>query len=300
MAERVCVIVNPAAGRGRGARMLPEIISRFGERSVTDIRTSGAKGDEARIAEGAIAEGFTTLVAVGGDGTTSNVANAIVRSGKDVRLAVMPAGTGNDFAKLLGTATVDVATVARLCAEPSTNRIDVGRVEDVYFLNSCGFGFDVAVLEGIASNSWLRGSSVYVYAALTNLFTFRGISIGVRSTASVREPQLHMLLVLANASRFGGTFEIAPGASATDGLLDAVSILDVSPMKRIAILAAAVRGRHETYRECVRESAREFEVSFAAAPVYETDGEMHRARSAILTVTSCQAALRVVTCPSTH
>lgn len=294
MAERICVIVNPAAGRGRGARMIPEITAQFAEYGMPDIRITMGKGDESAIAESAIAEGFTTLVAVGGDGTTSNVANAILRSGAEVRLAVMPAGTGDDFAKTLGTAKADARTVARLCAEPSTQRVDVGKVEDVFFLNCCGFGFDVAVVDGIAANSWLRGSAVYVYTALTQLFAYRGIEIGVRSDASVRPPALHMLLVIANAAYFGGTFEIAPGASATDGKLDAVSILDASPLRRIALLVAATRGTHESYGECIRETAREFEVSFPRPPAYEADGELHHAQSSNLRISSCPAALRVV------
>ena len=290
MGERTCVIVNPASGRGRGRRMIPAITAAFGEYGVTDIRTTSGTGDDATIARAAISDNCRTLVVVGGDGTSSNVANAILHSGVDVKLAVIPAGTGNDFAKLLGTAKMDARDVARLCAEGSERRVDAGKVEEVHFLNCCGFGFDVAVLEGIARNSWLRGNAVYVYTALTQLFDYRGFDVAVGDRASVR----HLLLVFANAAHFGGTFEIAPGALATDGQLDAVSILDIPPLKRIAVLAAAMRGKHEQYRETVRAKAAEFEVTFDSPPVYETDGELHRARSSTLTVSSCPGALRVI------
>ena len=169
MNNRVCVIVNPAAGRGRGTAMLPEIIARFADAGVTDIWPTMAKGSENEIATAAIHDGFRTIVVVGGDGTTTNVANAILHSGEDVRLAVMPAGTGNDFAKAVGTAKMDIPAIVRLSTGESERRVDVGRIEDNYFLNCCGFGFDVAVLEEIDRTRWLKGNSVYFYTALTQL-----------------------------------------------------------------------------------------------------------------------------------
>ncbi len=294
MRERTCVIVNPAAGRGRGAKMIPSIAAAFAEHGVGDIRSSITKGDEARLASEAIAEGFTTLVVVGGDGTMSNVANAILLSGQDVRIAVMPAGTGNDFAKLLGTLNSDARTVAGLCATAPDQRVDVGRIENRYFVNCCGFGFDVAVLEGIRKHTRLRGNSVYVYTAITELFGFRGFMLSVRSSQSDRPAAMHLMLVMANASYFGGTFEIAPGAIATDGKLDAVSILDLPAWKRAVVLGAALMGKHERFRECVRERAGEFEISFRSPPAYDADGELHRASESTVVVSSCPSALRVV------
>src|SRR5665647_1255502 len=115
MSERVCVIVNPAAGRGRGAAMVPQLSAAFAQVGVTDLRTTSAPGEERDIALSAIADGCTTIVAVGGDGTTGNVANALLHAGRSVRLAAMPAGTGNDFAKVLRTQSVDAVTMAKLC-----------------------------------------------------------------------------------------------------------------------------------------------------------------------------------------
>ncbi|MEO8577290.1 MAG: diacylglycerol kinase family protein [Gemmatimonadales bacterium] len=294
MSERVCVIVNPAAGRGRGAKLIPAISTAFAGIDGSQTKTTSSKGDETAIARQAIADGFATIVAVGGDGTTANVANAILHSGADVRLAVMPGGTGNDFAKVFGTARADVHTVAQLCAEHSDTRVDVGRIEDIFFVNCCGFGFDVAVLEEIGRTPWLRGNSAYLYTALRQLFGFRGIDVAVKTENEVRPTRIHMLMVIANSPYFGGTFKIAPRASVTDGLLDAVAILDVPPARRVAMLAAATRGTHLRYPECIVERASAFEVKFATPPAYEADGELHRAQSSAVTVSSCPSALRVV------
>ena len=289
--ERVSVIVNPEAGRGRGARMIPDITARFAEAGITDIRVTSAKGDENSLARSAIEHGATTLVVVGGDGTTTHVANTILRSKSDVRLAVLPAGTGNDFAKVLGTEKLPISSLARVALTPGDTRVDVGMIEDRYFLNCCGFGFDVAVLEGTMRNSWLRGKAVYLYSAVEELFQYRGIDIAVGAAAMSK----HMLIVLANTEYFGGIFRIAPGARVSDGELDLIAVRDLPASRRVTVLAGAIRGNHLDHPECTMERGRSFQLSFSGPPAYETDGELHHATSANLTVTSCPAALRVVT-----
>jgi diacylglycerol kinase (ATP) len=293
MHHRTCVIVNPAAGRGRGAKLAPAISAAFAPLGA-DVRMTSQRRGESEAARIAIGEGAETLVVVGGDGTASNVANAILHSGRDVRLAVLPAGTGNDMAKVLGTARATPAEVAALCANGATQRMDVGRVEDVFFVNCCGFGFDVAVLEAIARNARLRGNAVYIYTALSQILGYRGIDVSVTSGRGARLDEQHLLLVIANAAYFGGAFEIAPGATATDGELDAISVLSIPPWQRPAVLGAAIAGRHERFRAVKRSRAPWFDVELVSPPVYECDGELHRARSSSLRISSCPAALRVV------
>ncbi|HUQ48350.1 MAG TPA: diacylglycerol kinase family protein [Gemmatimonadaceae bacterium] len=293
MSERVCVIVNPAAGRGRGAAMIPQLTAAFAQVGVTDVRTTAGPGEELDLANAAIADGFTTIVAVGGDGTSGNVANALLHGGRHVRLGVMPAGTGNDFAKVLGTSNIDPLAMARLAVTPSAISLDVGRVEETYFLNCCGFGFDVAVLQELNKTKWLRGSSVYIWAALRQLFRYSGFDVSVGAGNDVRS-DFHMMLVIANGPFFGGTFKIAPSAALDDGMLDAVSILDIPVGKRLSMLRSAIKGTHEGRPEVVIRRSDMFEVSFHEAPWYETDGELHRAQSSTLRIISCAAALRVV------
>lgn len=291
MVERVSVIVNPEAGRGRGAKMIPHVHEIFAHAGVSDIRYTSFAGDESRLAKHVIAQGSTTIVVVGGDGTTTHVANAILESGEDIRLAILPAGTGNDFAKVLGTDKCDPLIVAHKSIMRSETRVDVGKIEGRYFLNCCGFGFDVAVLEGISRNKRLRGNAVYLYTALKELFGYRGFDVSVGRGFSGR----HMLLVIANTEYFGGMFRIAPGARFDDGQLDLIEVLDIPPRRRVSVFAAATKGDHMNYPECLMDRRAFFELSFPSPPTYETDGELHRAGSSQFAVTSCPAALRVLT-----
>ena len=289
------MVVNPAAGRGRGARMLPGVREAFAAVGVDRVMVSETAGDEKTLVRRALDQGCTTLVAVGGDGTWSNAANAILEARADCRLALLAAGTGNDFAKTIGTPAGDAVATARLAVEGADARIDVGKIEDRYFLNIAGFGFDIAVLEDCTRLRWPHADTLYLVSALRQLVGYPGVEIAVASARRRREKARHLMLIVANAKHFGGSFHIAPDAELTDGRLDAISILDAPPLSRLGLFVAATRGTHTTNERVVTEQSAGFTLGFAEPPAYETDGEYRRARSAELEVTCVPQALRVVT-----
>ena len=290
----VRVIVNPAAGRGRGGAMLPAIREAFAAHGAAGVEVTGAAGEERALALRALDEGARTLVAVGGDGTWSNVANAILEAQADCRLALLAAGTGNDFAKTLGAPVGDLAATARLAVEGGDMRVDVGRIEGRHFLNIAGFGIDIAVLEDCEKNPWLKRGGGYLISALRQLLAFPGLEIEVSSPRARRPRAKHMMLIVANAKHFGGSFHIAPRAELTDGLLDAIAILDASPVGRIGLFVATTKGTHIDDRRVLTEQAERFTLRFAAPPAYETDGEYRVAESAEIEIACVPKALRVV------
>ena len=296
MPHNVCVIVNPASGRGSGARALPAIRAAFSNVGVSEVRLTSAKGDEAIQTRRAIDEGFDTIVAAGGDGTWSNVANAILAAGagRAARLALLATGTGNDFAKTAGAPARDFAATARLAVDGTDTAVDVGRIESKHFLNVSGFGFDIAVLEDIERISWLKGDMLYLYSAMRQLFRYGGVEVGITTARKRREPRRHLMLIVANARNFGGSFKIAPGASVTDGKLDAISILDAAPLARMRLFAAATKGTHVLAREVLVEQSSSFTLEFGKAPAFETDGEYHQASGTRVQIDCVPGALRVV------
>lgn len=295
MTDRVTVIVNPASGRGRGSRLLPDIRRTFAAVGVTDVRLTERPGDEKRLAALALQDGATTIVACGGDGTWSNAANAILDAGSTCRLALLAAGTGNDFAKTVGAPARDLAATARLAVEGPDMQVDVGRIENRYFLNVTGFGFDIAVLDDLENIPVLTGDLLYLGAAIRQLFRFRGLTIDITTAAVARGARAHLMLIIANGRNFGGMFQIAPDARIDDGLLDAIAILDASPLTRISMLAAAPSGKHVRNALVLSEQAASFTLTFAAPPAYETDGEYNRASSSTIEIACVPRALRVAT-----
>jgi diacylglycerol kinase (ATP) len=295
MNDRITVIVNPASGRGRGSRLLPDIRKTFAAVGVTDVRLTERPGDEKRLAALALHDGATTIVACGGDGTWSNVANAILSAGADCRLALLAAGTGNDFAKTVGAPARDLAATARLVANGAESVVDVGRIEDRYFLNVTGFGFDIAVLDDLENIPLITGDLLYLSAAVRQLFKFRGMHVDITTAAVARGPRAHLMLIIANGRNFGGMFQIAPDARIDDGKLDAISILDAPPFTRISMLAAAPSGKHVRNPLVLSEQASKFTLKFSEPPAYETDGEYNTAKSSTIEISCIPGALRVAT-----
>lgn len=296
MADPVFVVFNPASGKGRGARLVEPVLAALSAGGPVEHGLTAASGDESRVAREAVGRGFTTIVAVGGDGTWGGVANGILQSGAAdrVRLGLVPGGTGCDLAKSLGIPARDIPACARIIREGLTRTIDVGRIEDRYFVNVAGFGFDIAVIEDSRDVRWLRGSLLYVYCALRQMHRFPGFPVGIAVDGGPERRQEMLMLVFANARVFGGGFKIAPEADLADGQLDMVAFANMPLRRRLPIMVKLLRGTHggDAAVEAVR--GRSFRLRFDSPPSYETDGDWNRARSAEVHVETVPAALRVL------
>jgi diacylglycerol kinase (ATP) len=292
MQGNIVVIVNPAAGGGRAERMLPQLHDVF---DLLDARfiSSREPGDEERLARAAASEGAETIVAVGGDGTWSNVAQGVLLSGRSPRLALVAAGTGNDYAKTIGAPATDLAETARLITAESERLSDVGVAGDRAFLNCCGFGFDAAVLRRVPRIRLLRGAARYMAAAVTELISYRGERIAIEPWPDSGTDEV-LLLVIANGRYYGGMFDIAPHARANDGILDAVRISSVRGARRVGLLLRALRGWHIGAGGVETHSAPAFTLRFDEPPTVNTDGELWRATWKSVGVRVLAKAIRIV------
>lgn len=302
------VIFNPASGRGRGAARIERYRQLLTQHlpGVT-FGTTERPGGERELAEKAIADGYRVIVAVGGDGTWSNVADRVVASERDdLTLGILPNGTGNDFGRNFGYDPKNPEEAVRVLALGSTRQIDVGRldtatasehdptvVEARHFLNLIGFGFDIAVIDAAAGARFLTGELLYKVTALQQLFRFPGISPSVRSSSEESASGRQLMLTVSNGRYFGGGFPIAPAATVVDGRLHACVIGDAPPLTRLKLFNLAERGRHvESERVRIIDDER-FEITFAEPPRFEMDGDVRRADSTTLNVRCLRGALRV-------
>ena len=290
---RTCLICNPTAGRGAAGKKLARIIDCFAAVGVTDILYTRAPRDEERVTRAALDLQCRTIVVVGGDGTCSGVANALVASGAECALAVVPAGTGNDFAKSLGVRNMPVAQIAQLVVVGSRTPIDVGRVDGRYFINSCGFGFDASVLEATQRVSFLKGDALYIYAALKQLLSYRGFPVTVNGTADDTTNELLMVTV-SNGQFLGGAFHIAPEASVLDGALDICLVRDANVLQRVRLFASAFRGTHGRLPSVRAFQTPRISLVFASPPAIELDGELRQAKSREVTIECVSRRLNVI------
>jgi len=310
--RRVFVVFNPASGRGRGARRIDGFLSLL-EKYMPGFTHAGTSrpGEESLLTDQAITEGFDLIVAVGGDGTWSNVADRIVASGKEnVALGILASGTGNDFGRNFGMSIRNPELAVQTLANGVVRRVDVGRVvtgatplraearpleasKGRHFLNLVGFGFDIAVIEDALGARFLRGELLYKLTALKNLFSYSGVPLVLESDGPTVDGD-QLMLTISNAPFFGGGYLIAPAAELGDGLLTACAIGNTPPFTRWRLFNAAPKGRHvRSSHVQMRQSAR-FSVRFSTPPKYEVDGDLWQAEGTEVIVEAVPRALRVV------
>jgi len=269
------VIVNPAAGRG-AARRAESIVARAFRAqgwAVDLVRTEGP-GHGQELAAHAVSQGARHVVAVGGDGTVHDVANGLLGGDTDAALGVVPIGSGNDFAKIVGVYGHDpVRAVARLVtAQP--RRFDAGRVLGEWFVNSVGFGFGPAVVQTRNRMVNLRGFLSYLVPIVKTFFKFQPPVLDV-SAPGFRERGYMMMVEVCNGTTAGGSYRFAPDADPTDGKLDVCLIRRVSLPRFLMAIPRVIRGTHTSMREVSVIKTAKLVVRSPEQPlVVHVDGEL--------------------------
>lgn len=220
------VIVNPESGKGR-TEGLPQALCRVLEESGHESRIFPTReaGDERRQARKALEAGARAIVCVGGDGTLSGIVGELAE--KDVPLLIVPAGTGNDFARAFGLPRDPVqALYAQLHGERA--HIDLGTVNGKPFLNVSGSGFDVEVLRKTEElKAVYPGEKAYRKAVMAVLGRYKPMELELSIDGGAYEHRRVTIAEIANGQYFGGGMRVAPEAAHDDGLLDVVTVVPV-------------------------------------------------------------------------
>ena len=173
-AETVHLFLNPPAGRGRAGKREPRIRELLGNSGLAvEIHRSTGVGDLEEQVRHHVAAGQSLVVVAGGDGSVHEATNGILRGGGSAALGVIPTGTGNDFAKACEI-PLDWEHAVRLLADRIAARqggraVDVGRMNDRYFANGAGIGFDARVTKIARSYRMPIGDLVYLLAILRGM-----------------------------------------------------------------------------------------------------------------------------------
>lgn len=273
------LFINPTAGRGRAGRRLPRIAELLKEAGVEfETFTSAAVGDLERQVREHVSHGAERIIVAGGDGSIHEAVNGIMTADQPARLGVVPTGTGNDFAKACDI-PLDWEHATRLlgnriAAGASWRRIDVGRMNDRYFANGVGIGFDAKVTKVARSYRWPIGDLVYLVAL------FRCIIDGVitpQMTITSDEMNVSGPLTLVNVSNgpwVGGMFHIAPMADNTDGKLELLVADPVSRLRTLGLLPKIITGRHLGEKEVSHAAVTRVTIESAGPVPSHLDGEI--------------------------
>jgi YegS/Rv2252/BmrU family lipid kinase len=293
MSSLPLVIVNPTSARGATRAAWPGMASdlrrHFGPFAVAFTERGG---DAARIAEREARAGRRLLIACGGDGTASEVANGILLAGADAELGLLPSGTGGDFRRTLEIPprTSDAALLLR---RGRTRALDAGRVtftsesggdETRYFVNVASFGMGGDVIRRVKSQAWLGaggprlvgGRLAFAAAAAQSALVYERPAVRVRLDEGAESRLAVTNFAVANARFFGGGMKIAPEALVDDGLFDVVAVGDMSAAEIFRNSYRLYLGTHLGLRDVRHARARRVAArpEGAAEVGLEVDGEL--------------------------
>jgi diacylglycerol kinase (ATP) len=240
------LIVNPRAGGGRGARAMARLLPLLQAEGVNPQVHVCADGTEPEaVARRAVADGAEMVIAVGGDGHASAVADALV--GTDVAFAVVPAGSANDYARALGVRGKRLSELARWIAQRRTCRVDVMRVTAEqatrHVLTVGGAGFDAQVAERAMDINRLRGAPRYVAAMLAEMPRYAAAGFAIDVDGERLETPA-TLVAVAKGSTYGGGMRVAPSAHLQSGRLEVCVVGELSRAAFLRAFPSVFRGTH--------------------------------------------------------
>jgi YegS/Rv2252/BmrU family lipid kinase len=292
---RIAFVVNPRAGRGRGAvlaRELPAMVAARGLQA--DILATDEPGHAVELARGAAAS-HDAVVAVGGDGTAHEVVNGVAES--DAAFGLLPMGTGNDLALALGVPG-DPGAALDLLASGAERRIDLARFDDDrspvrWFANSLGLGFEAQVTIESRKVKLLRGFPVYLWAVARALGGLRCPDLRITADGRVFEGR-RLLLCIGNGPRVGGGFWLTPDARNDDGWLDLCIVEAMGRGNVMRRLPRALKGSHTGESWATMLRAREIRIESRDGFPFHADGEVVDTGRNRLAVTIVPQALKVI------
>ncbi len=286
-----CLVVNPAAGGGRGLRILPRVTAALDAARAAYTVSESASLAHARELAGRAAAAGQVVVAVGGDGLAGALAGVVARAGG--RYGIIPAGRGNDLARVLAI-PADPAAAVRVLTGGRARQVDLigvgaaGQPEAIV-AGSVYAGIPSVAGEIANATRWLKGPAVYPAAALRALARWKptvfrleiaadgpGADPGEGADEGGR-PVVHELagyaVVVANAAYFGAGMMVAPGAQINDGILDIVIMRQGSKLALVRALAKIKDGSHLTLPQISLERGTEVTLTIDRALPSAADGE---------------------------
>lgn len=282
--KKIKVILNPVAGRGFSNRAETEICRYLKAEGLTfDLVYTERKGHAIELAKQAAAEGFEVVAAVGGDGTTNEVINGVASATEGKRknscaVALFPTGSGNDFSFNAGVPE-DFRQVCSLISKGQTRVVDIGKVtvpgeEPHYFDNQVGIGFDGVVTMEAKKYKRVRGMALYLPVVLKTVFLINKAS---RVTIEYDDEKIDLSTVqvtVANGSREGGGFFMAPGAKLDDGYFNIVVVEDIGKVGMMKIIPKFMNGEHAGHKGVRMMQAKKVTITSEDALLAHYDGEI--------------------------
>lgn len=244
---KALVVINPKSGGGRGAIVGRRVREHF-TRSVHEVTyVEGTSRDEslAEVSNQSKTSQFDLIICVGGDGLIHDLLPTLLEF--SLPLLVIPAGTGNDFARTLGLHRKRISTLLELPVRKESSAVDVGMIYhstlETPFVQVLSAGFDSVVNERANNFKVVKGKIKYILAVLQKVWRFHAIDFEI-SVDGVTQHRRAALVCIANGTSYGGGMQIVPQAKNNDGYLDLMIVDEVSPLRLLMVFPRVFFGSH--------------------------------------------------------
>lgn len=276
------IILNPVAGRGYGAKIETELRRLMEAEGLDfDLVRTARPYHAAELAEQAASDGFETIVAAGGDGTSNEVVNGLMvasENGLTATMGIIPVGSGSDFANTVGVPS-DLREACHRLANGQTRTVDVGRVTlpgqpTRYFDNTINVGFGGVVTVEALKVKRLRGIALYLPVVLKVVFMYYKAQPVTIEYDGQKMALPAVMISVANGPREGGGFHVAPQAQPDDGLFDLCVVREVSRLAMLGLIPHFMKGTHVGRAPITMARARQVTISSPDDLVAHIDGEI--------------------------
>ena len=279
MPRKIKLILNPITNHGRSLQMASGLRPLTAGLNAAWIETQST-AHATELARQAGIEGCDLVVACGGDGTVHEVINGLMQVTERERpaLGIVPLGSGNDFAHILGIPG-DPAEALQSCLLGQPHSIDMGLVRDgqgrqEYFNNTLGIGFDAVVTIHTRRITAIHGFMMYLIATLQTIFrNFNPMDLHVVTDRESWD-QSTIMLTLGNGPREGGGFLVTPEARLDDGILDYVTIRKISRLTMLRLVPEVMKGTHARFKQVRMGTCRKMEITSKQPLNVHCDGEI--------------------------
>lgn len=312
--EPVVFIVNPQAGGGKSERQLKDLLATIESiYANARIQFTERKLHATELAAAAIEAGTDLIVAVGGDGTISEVAAGFFDSkGKPLKtgkqaptLGILPAGSGSDYAKTLGIPR-SAAIALQILQTGHTRTVDAGLVEFTatsgertkrIFINIADVGIGGEVVDILERQGKRLGAFIsYQVATLRGLIGYKNKQLEITIDKKQKFEGTYNGVIVALGQYFGSGMKIAPNAIPDDGLFDVVMLGEMSKLEMVAKMQKLRTGTHIFEKNITVHRAKHVSIKSATKALLDCDGEMPGECPADFTI--LPGALKVVVPPA--
>ncbi len=242
--KRARIIYNPTSGREAFKKELPEVLRRFEVAGYeTSAHATTCEGDATKAAKIAVDRKFDLIIAAGGDGTINEVIHGMAEQEYRPKLAIIPVGTTNDFARALGIPR-EIQKAVSVILEHNTRRLDIGKVNDHYFMNIAGGGKLTELTYEVPSKlKTMLGQLAYYLKGIEMLPSLKPTKVQIEYDGKWFDDEI-MLFLVSNTNSVGGFEKIAPEAKMDDGYFDLVILRKTNLAEFVRIASLATKGAH--------------------------------------------------------